>query len=321
MQILSVLIIGFVIGFIVANVMIRCGISILKLRYDRSKNKQKIYKVMLDSGKDIMYYFEVYPEKRFTYLSPALENILGWKGSDNLSNPTNIMKMVHPDDYELLLQKSSGNIDYSKPIFMRFKHKNGKYIWTEDYAVPIYRNNKLIAITGSIRDITLRKELEEIIEYKSHHDSMTGIYNRQYFEWIFERLDKHKNARTAIIICELRGMKHRNSEFGLQGGNDFIKSTADFLKSFCTEDCMLFRISGDEFAFILMDVDEKYVKNILDKIQKELNIINANEKLTPIDMSLGYGYTLSSLGRMDFALRQATDMVHKNKENIEEINL
>lgn len=321
MQILSVLIIGVVIGVIVANIMIRCGISILKLRYDRSKNKQKIYKIMLDSGKDIMYYFEVYPEKRFTYLSPALQNILGWKASDNLNNPTKILKMVHPDDYELLLQKYSGEVDYSKPIFMRFKHKNGQYIWTEDYAVPIYKGNKLMAITGCIRDITLRKELEEIIEYKSHHDPMTGIYNRQYFEWIFERLDKHKNARTAILLCELRGIKHLNNEFGLQGGNDFIKFTAEFLKEFSTEDCMLFRISGDEFAFIMMDVEERYVKNILDKIQKELNIIKENEKLTSMDMSLGYGYTLSSLGRMAFALSQAMDMVHKNKESVEEVKI
>lgn len=276
---------------------------------------------MLDSVKDIMYYFEVYPEKKFTYLSPSLEHMLGWKASDNLTNPSNVLKKVHPDDYELLLQKSKGEVDYSKPMFMRFKHKNGKYIWTEDYAVPIYKNNKLVAITGSLRDITLRKELEEIIEYKSQHDPMTGIYNRQYFEWIFERLDKHKNARTAILLCELRGIKHLNNEFGLQGGNDFIKFTAEFLKGFSTEDCMLFRISGNEFAFIMMDVEEKYVKNILDKIQKELNIIKENEKLTSMDMSLGYGYTLSSLGRMDFALSQATDMVHKNKESVEEVKI
>lgn len=321
MQIVSILIIGFVIGFIAASFINRWGMCILKKKYERSKNKQKIFKIMLDSVKEIMYYFEVYPEKKFAYLSPSLERMLGWKASDNLNNPFNVLKKVHPDDYELLLQKARGDIDYSKPMFMRFKHKNGKYIWTEDYAVPIYKDGRLVAITGSLRDITLRKELEEIIEYKSQHDPMTGIYNRQYFEWVFERLDKHKNARTAILLCELRGMKNRNSEFGLQGGNDAIKFTAEFLKGFSKEECMLFRISGDEFAFIMMDVEERYVKEILNRIQEELDGINSNERLTSIDMSLGYGYTLSSLGRMDFALRQATDMVHKNKEIVEEVKI
>ncbi|WP_040212905.1 sensor domain-containing diguanylate cyclase [Clostridium polynesiense] len=315
-----ILVIGFVLGILAANVLSRYGISILKLQYCRCKNRQNTYKMMLDSGKDIMYYYEVFPEKRFVYLSPAVQTVLGWKAGKNLSNPYNILNLVHPEDQDLLIQKARGELDYSKPIFMRFRHKDGEYIWTEDYAVPIYKNNKLIAITGSIRDITLRKKLEELIEYKSNYDTMTGIYNRQYFEWVFERLDKHKNTRTAILICEIRGMKHRNERLGLNGGNDFIKSTAELLKKFMDESSMFFRISGDEFAYILVDVEEKAVIEKVRSIEEEVKKINSAENQLPIEMTVGYGYTLSSFGRMNYALKVATDMINKNKEKLNILN-
>ena len=49
----------------------------------------------------------------------------------------------------------------------------------ETLKTPYYDNDgKIIGLIGISRDITERKIREERIQYISHHDTLTGLYNR-----------------------------------------------------------------------------------------------------------------------------------------------
>ncbi len=309
---------GFVIGIALGGAVAAAfGIGknhIYKQRYIRAKEQQNIYKTILDSNKDISYYYVKEPEMRFVYLSPSLKKILGWTQAEVNEQIGSFMDSVHPEDQELLSMKNLGEIDFSKPIIMRFKNKQGQYIWTEDNAMPICKDNKLVAITGNLRDISLRKRLEELIEYNNNYDTLTGIYNRRYFEWELEELNSYKNSRAAIILCELKGMKSSNSKLGLQGGNELIKTIADFLKDYSSENTKLFRISGDEFAYLMTDIHEEEVVKIMREIERASKNLKCEEVIPEtVEIIIGHSYTLSSLGRMNHTLEEATYRAYKKK--------
>ena len=98
--------------------------------------------------------------------------------ADAYRNPDICFRDVHPGDYEILRKKVMGEIDYSKSIIQRWKDKEGKYRWFEEYATPIYKNGVLVAIQGVMRNIDEKVELQEKLLYQLHHDRLTDIYNQ-----------------------------------------------------------------------------------------------------------------------------------------------
>ena len=305
--------IGIFLGVSIATIICLIIIKIYKERYKRNKENEFIYESILDGRKSICYYFDL-EEKRFLYLSPAIEHILGWNRDELYKNYRYLYEAVYPDDIWRLEKNIAGDIDFTQSSILRYKNSKGNYIWTEDNISPVYKNKKLIAVTGSLNDISWRKNLEEMITYKDNYDALTGVYNRQYFQWWFERLHKDKNSRIALIICELSGMKNSNNNLGLQKGNNIIKNTSEFLKNYTKEEGMVFRIGGDEFALIYLDIDNERVNEIVSSIKSQMESFKAEYNIpTTVDIIIAHSYSLSSLGSMDKLIESATNMVNKYK--------
>jgi PAS domain-containing protein len=69
-----------------------------------------------------------------------------------------------------------------------FKNKPDK--WVSTTKMPLYNDKgELIGTFGISRDITEKKKAEEEIRYLSFNDTLTGLYNRAYFEEELKRLD------------------------------------------------------------------------------------------------------------------------------------
>ena len=305
--------IGILLGISIAGIIYLITIYIYKERCRMEKENKFIYKSILEGRKSVCYYYDL-EEKRFLYLSPAIEKILGWNRDMIYKNFSYILEAVHPEDLWRLEKNIVGDIDFTKPSILRYKNSKGDYIWTEDDISPVYKNNKLIALTGCLSDISWRKNLEEIITYKDNYDALTGVYNRQYFQWWFERLHKDKNSRIALIICELTGMKSSNNNLGLHKGNNIIKNTSEFLKSFSQEEGMIFRIGGDEFAFFYLDIDYERVNKIVSTIKSKIESFKVEYSIPPtVDIIIAHSYSLSSLGRMDKLMESTTNMINEFK--------
>lgn len=69
---------------------------------------------------------------------------------------------MHPDDRHLLENMMISNAFLKKTIILRWVHKNGSTIWTEQKNEPIFdETGNLVAISGIARDVTERKQAEE----------------------------------------------------------------------------------------------------------------------------------------------------------------
>ncbi len=287
------------------------------IKHKKNKEKERFYKRLLGYSKDCLYYYQIYPETKFIYLSPSFKEMFGISEQSFYDNCELMFELIHPDDFEEFYIKTMGQADFGNKFVGKFRHSNGEYIWTEDFATPIYdESGRLIGIEGSHRDITERVKLEKELEYRSSHDKMTGTYNRDYFEEYFDKLNNKIDSKVGIIICDLNGLKSLNDNLGHKHGDVMIKESGKLLNKYSVENTIVSRIGGDEFSIILIGVDETYVSNTIKNINEDIIKFNESSEEIKINMAIGFAVSQNSLNNMNFLFAEADKRMYQEKKGM-----
>ncbi len=99
------------------------------------------------------------------------------------------------------------------------------------------------------------KETE--IRHQAHHDALTGLANRTYFiERLGESLtEARRSQRTgALLFIDLDRFKMVNDSLGHAAGDMLLKTVAHRIRGCLRESDLLFRLGGDEFTVIAMEI-------------------------------------------------------------------
>lgn len=167
------------------------------------------------------------------------------------------------------------------------------------------------AIEIIVKDIARQEEQRKAAEYLSFHDSMTGLYNRRFFEEEQQRLDREENYPLCVICCDVNGLKLINDVFGHDVGDQLICRIAECLAGACRRGDVAARIGGDEFAILLphapLVVAQGILLEIKESFQKE-NICGAE-----VSASLGYGMKAGKDESLEEVIRQADKMMYSWK--------
>jgi diguanylate cyclase (GGDEF)-like protein/PAS domain S-box-containing protein len=184
-------------------------------------------------------------------------------------------------------------------------------------ARKIYREaNKAEAILLAIEDITERKKMQEALreskerfEYKSFHDGLTGLYNRNYFSEQMARLGKDltRSAPVSIICIDIDGLKIVNDTLGHKVGDDLLISAAKIISSCFREVDVIARIGGDEFCVILPGVDHTAAVAKKEKISKQVGAYNRLDPPVPMNMSIGVATSGDGAGETIYDIYQRAD--------------
>ncbi|MEO0075886.1 MAG: PAS domain-containing protein, partial [candidate division WOR-3 bacterium] len=136
-----------------------------KRAYEELRKSEEKFRRLAENAQDLIYRYEFFPKRGFTYVSPSATKITGFTPEDHYKDPDLGFKIVHPDDRYILEKVVKGEIGMNEPITLRWFKKDGSIIWTEQQNVPIYDDKgNLIAIEGIARDVTERKRLEEALK-------------------------------------------------------------------------------------------------------------------------------------------------------------
>lgn len=158
-----------------------------------------------------------------------------------------------------------------------------------------------------------RVKNEDNLKYISFHDSLTGLYNRFYFEEEMERLSKSRDLSLSIILCDIDNLKYINDSFGHDTGDIAIIEVAKILKSIFRESDIIARIGGDEFVILLQNVDNDTIKNMIDRIYEELNSYSSKIGTFPINISIGYSILDKKEKDPLISFKEADDMMYNMK--------
>jgi two-component system NtrC family sensor kinase len=93
--------------------------------------------------------------------------LTGYTPEDHYADPDLGFRIVHPDDRGLL--QDAVRARDSRPLIIRWRHKDGGLLWTEQRNVPVYdEKGVIIAIEGIARDVTERKKAEDAHRELAH---------------------------------------------------------------------------------------------------------------------------------------------------------
>ena len=109
-------------------------------------------------------------------------------------------------------------------------------------------------VTGtylSVRDITEEQNEIKREMYNSTHDSLTGLYTKEYlYEEIDRRLENDKNTEYLVCYIEVTNYKVINDVFGRKFGEKTIKHIAEFIKENSSKKTLYGRLSDDSFGVL-----------------------------------------------------------------------
>lgn len=283
-------------------------------KYKEIENREKIFFKMLQNSKDIVCRLELVPKLKFTYLSPSVESILGYTVEEHIKNPMLPFEIVHPDDKEKQFEKIKYDTDFSKLFQVRMKHKDGFYIWVEDYVIPIFNEKKELIVVESItRNIHKRKELEQRLEKIGYYDNLTGLFNKNYLLKEIDLLNTKIDIPVGILVCDSDNLKLVNDSLGHIAGDELIKSTGKLLQSAFNSEHVVSRTGGDEFVIILKNQTFIEVERLYNKLQTYIEEYNKSNSDMPINISIGLAYSETSINSIKSTLNAADSNMYKNK--------
>ena len=149
----------------------------------------------------------------------------------------------------------------------------------------------------------------------STHDSLTGLFNRGYFDAEMARIAGGRCFPINIIVVDLNGLKEVNDSRGHGSGDRLIQQAAGILKGSFRGDDVVARIGGDEFAIIMPGASEDAVQATLARINQQVSASNAHPAEPgsgPLSMALGYAVARSRY-ELQKALSLADERMYEDK--------
>jgi diguanylate cyclase (GGDEF)-like protein/PAS domain S-box-containing protein len=283
-----------------------------KSKDKKQEENEPYFKKLLENSPDIIYVYKLIPSFKCEYISPSVTKILGYYPEQFYNSANFWRKIIHTDDRVITEQINSGSFDYSKPVEIRFIHRDSNIIWFENKVIPVYdEGGRLEAIEGILHDISNRKATELYLSYLSFHDRLTDLYNRAYFEEELKRLNTKRQLPLSVIIGDINGLKLINDAFGHENGDRILKSCANVLKSSCRAEDIVARWGGDEFSMLLPRASEEIAQKIMMRIKESASKVRG-EKI-PLSVSLGTSTKTRSQDDISKIIKKAEDSMYSQK--------
>ena len=190
--------------------------------------------------------------------------------------------------------------------------KDGREIPVANSAAPIKNSQgDVLGAVLVLRDVTEEIKKRKKINYLVHHDSLTGLYNRRFFEHQLSKLDTKENLPLSIISCDVNGLKLTNDAFGHSVGDQLLKKMASTIKKACRLDDIIVRSGGDEFFILLPNTDSHQAQAVLERIKMLVSKVD----MGVVEFSLSVGFETKSQIDVDIesTLKKAEDNMYRNK--------
>jgi diguanylate cyclase (GGDEF)-like protein/PAS domain S-box-containing protein len=212
---------------------------------------------------------------RFSFAASSTANILGYNETDLIGAA--MLDYVHPRERnaaQRLFESLAVTPTKEAHGELRFRHKNGSWVWLEGFAQNLLHEPSVNAIVLNYRDVTQRRMTEKQLEYRAHYDALTGLPNRVLFrDRVVNGLAQaHRNRRSlAMMYLDLDHFKLVNDGLGHSFGDALLAAVASRLQRSLRASDTISRIGGDEFAILINDAgDSNAIASIARKLLDSL---------------------------------------------------
>jgi diguanylate cyclase (GGDEF)-like protein/PAS domain S-box-containing protein len=267
----------------------------------------------LTGAGDMIWDWDVSADKVFT--SPETEQLLGLKRGTLEGPAAKWLDVLHPLDRDRFRAALDSVLEQRRGRLMhdfRLRTPDAHYLWFALKARPVVGSDgEVVRIVGTLTDVTEFKNAEERLLHDAVHDNLTGLPNRQLF---IDRLDSvfgfakaDPNIRPTVIVVDLDRFKQVNDSVGIAVGDSILLTLARRLGRLLKAQDTLARLSGDQFALILLsERDPQRIVAYAETIRRTLRApITFNDREIFLTASIGLALSDNQPHRPEEILKDA----------------
>ncbi len=267
----------------------------------------------LTGAGDLIWDWDVSADKIFT--SPETEALLGLKRGTLEGPAARWLDVLHPLDrdrfravLDSVLEQRRGRLTQD----FRLRTPDGHYLWFAIKARPVVGSDgEVVRLVGTLTDVTEFKNAEERLLHDAVHDNLTGLPNRELFLDRLEAVLAFAKADPAIkptvVVIDLDRFKQVNDSVGIAVGDSILLTLARRLGRLLKPQDTLARLSGDQFALILLSEREsERIVAFAETLRKALRApITFNDREIFLTASMGVALADGQPHRTEEVLKDA----------------
>lgn len=256
-----------------------------------------------------------------TDVSDAFTKISGYSKKDIIGKTQSIV--AHPDTPKKVYKEMWDTILSGKIYKGELKNlnKNGKEYWVDITITPqTDRYDNILGFSAILHDITDKKRIEEY----SITDSLSGLYNRRFFDSNFAKefkISKRENKSLVLLLMDIDYFKQYNDMYGHQKGDDVLKSIAYEMKSFFKRaNDYVYRIGGEEFAITFYSANKANALSRAESLKRNIEDLKIEHKASGsskyVTVSIGFAVIPSACTmELDEIFNITDEALYRSKKN------
>ncbi len=259
-----------------------------RLMEERLKESEEMHRFIVNSSPDLVYLLD--RNGCFEFVNHRFQTLLGYSNGDLLGR--HYSELIFEEDLDsarnLFNERRTGDRALHH-VELRVRSRRVRTVdrpfqtqtvWMDLTAQGRYSDNdersreNFIGTYGTARDISERKEAEQVINFQAYHDLLTHLPNRALLK---DRLSlaitqaQRNKRRLAVMFLDLDRFKIVNDTLGHTMGDRLLKAVANRLQGCLRGGDTLSRFGGDEFTLLLPEVRTRddivvIASKILDKL-------------------------------------------------------
>ena len=267
----------------------------------------------LTGAGDLIWDWDVSADKVFT--SPETEHTLGLKRGTLEGPAATWLEVLHPLDRDRFRASLDGVVEQRRGRLtqdFRLRTVDGHYLWFALKARPVVGSDgEVVRLVGTLTDVTDFKNAEDRLLFDAVHDNLTGLPNRELF---IDRLEAalgfaraDPQIRPSIVVIDLDRFKQVNDSVGIAVGDSILLTIARRLSRLLKPQDTLSRLSGDQFALIILSEREPArIVAFAETIRRTLRApIAFNDREIFLTASIGLALAENHAHRTDEVLKDA----------------
>lgn len=223
---------------------------------------------------------------------------------------------IHKNDQSdfIMLLKNAKRTGQWQRNELRIQLNDDRYKWLDVYMHYEQYNDVVVCI---FINYTAIKESIASWKDKAYHDSLTQLYNREYFEKSLQNEMMRKTTKEgAIIFIDLDDFKHINDQYGHVVGDDILYYASMRMRKIFRKQDIIARYGGDEFVIFTPDINIETLEKRLQSIIEVFHTPYREGKLRlHVACSIGAIYFDNYICDYDQLFQYADEAMYNSKRN------
>lgn len=269
---------------------LRYQVDLLKAMNQKLSVQEKMYRLVCDTSNSAFLYYSF--EKSEIHLLGKWDNFFNfkihdWKDLGRLYEMVDEPYVEELRDVLFLERKQLSEavtecMLRDRKAWLEFRAR----VFYDETGVP---QDKII----SVSNITKFKIQNEELTYMAYYDSLTGLYNRNYFVRRlsdYVRKAQEEQEIVSVLLIDIDDFRKVNDGLGIIVGDELVQQLGSFLKEMSGEDIITCHLNSDVYCMAIYGPrGQKSVGRIHEMIQERMSrpfILSGGQEIS-ITVSIG----------------------------------